>query len=32
VGCGRCIKACPVNIDVREVVRAMNTQLPERST
>jgi len=28
VGCGRCIKVCPVNIDVREVVRAMNTQPP----
>jgi ferredoxin len=35
VGCGRCVAACPVNIDVREVVRAMNArppQLPERST
>ncbi|MBF0482974.1 MAG: 4Fe-4S dicluster domain-containing protein [Desulfovibrionaceae bacterium] len=29
VGCGRCIKACPVNIDVREVVRAMNEQAPQ---
>jgi ferredoxin len=24
VGCGRCIQLCPVNIDVREVVNAMN--------
>ncbi len=24
VGCGRCIVQCPVNIDVREVVRKMN--------
>ncbi len=24
VGCGRCIKVCPVNIDVREVVKQMN--------
>jgi len=25
VGCGRCIVSCPVNIDVRDVVRDMNT-------
>jgi ferredoxin len=25
VGCGRCISLCPVNIDIREVLRAMNT-------
>jgi len=24
VGCGRCVQLCPVNIDVREVVNAMN--------
>ncbi len=24
VGCGRCITACPVNVDVREVVNLMN--------
>ncbi len=24
VGCGRCVRLCPVNIDVREVVRDMN--------
>jgi len=24
VGCGRCVQLCPVNIDVREVVRNMN--------
>jgi sulfhydrogenase subunit beta (sulfur reductase) len=32
VGCGRCIKACPVNIDIREVARAMNSErLPENA-
>lgn len=25
VGCGRCIQMCPVNIDVREVVKLMNS-------
>ncbi len=25
VGCGRCVKSCPVNIDIREVARTMNT-------
>ncbi len=25
VGCGRCIRMCPVNIDVREVVKLMNS-------
>lgn len=25
VGCGRCVKSCPVNIDIREVARIMNT-------
>ena len=25
VGCGRCVTLCPVNIDVREVVRNMNS-------
>lgn len=24
VGCGRCVEQCPVNIDIREVVRLMN--------
>lgn len=24
VGCGRCVKYCPVNIDIREVIRLMN--------
>lgn len=24
VGCGRCVKACPVNIDIREVARLMS--------
>ena len=23
VGCGRCVKYCPVNIDIREVARLM---------
>ena len=25
VGCGRCVKSCPVNIDIRQVARTMNT-------
>ncbi|MBT3176171.1 MAG: 4Fe-4S dicluster domain-containing protein [Desulfobacula sp.] len=25
VGCGRCVKSCPVNIDIREVCNIMNT-------
>ncbi len=25
VGCGRCVKSCPVNIDIREVCNTMNT-------
>ncbi len=25
VGCGRCVKFCPVNIDIREVARLMST-------
>lgn len=25
VGCGRCIKSCPVNIDIREVISLMNS-------
>jgi len=25
VGCGRCVKSCPVNIDIRQVCQAMNT-------
>lgn len=24
VGCGRCVRHCPVNIDIREVIRMMN--------
>ena len=30
VGCGRCIKACPVNIDIREVISALQ-QLEAKS-
>ncbi len=26
VGCGRCVKECPVNLDIREVVRAISTR------
>ena len=25
VGCGRCVKSCPVNIDIREVCKIMNS-------
>jgi sulfhydrogenase subunit beta (sulfur reductase) len=25
VGCGRCVKSCPVNIDIREVAKKMNS-------
>ncbi len=25
VGCGRCVKSCPVNIDIREVCKKMNS-------
>jgi len=25
VGCGRCVKSCPVNIDIREVCKMMNS-------
>ncbi|MDD9304776.1 MAG: 4Fe-4S dicluster domain-containing protein [Desulfobacter sp.] len=25
VGCGRCVKSCPVNIDIREVCQTMNS-------
>ena len=25
VGCGRCVKSCPVNIDIREVCKTMNS-------
>jgi len=25
VGCGRCVKSCPVNIDIRQVAHTMNT-------
>jgi len=24
VGCGRCIRFCPVNIDIRKICEAMN--------
>lgn len=27
VGCGRCVRFCPTNIDVREVVRRMNEEM-----
>lgn len=26
VGCGRCVTSCPVNIDIREVCRQMNSE------
>ena len=26
VGCGRCVQECPVNLDIREVVRAISTR------
>ncbi len=26
VGCGRCVRSCPTNIDVREIVRVMNEE------
>jgi ferredoxin len=26
VGCGRCVRACPVNIDIRAVCELMNRQ------
>jgi ferredoxin len=29
VGCGRCIKQCPVNIDIRKVFDLMNSYKPE---
>lgn len=28
VGCGRCVKSCPVNIDIRDVCRSMNSFNP----
>lgn len=30
VGCGRCVKSCPVNIDIREVCNIMNNYEPEK--
>ena len=30
VGCGRCIAACPVNIDIREVVHELEEKAPEK--
>jgi sulfhydrogenase subunit beta (sulfur reductase) len=30
VGCGRCITACPVNIDIREVMPEMAAKRSER--
>ncbi len=33
VGCGRCVEACPVNIDIREVAERMNSfDAPESSS
>ncbi|MGB5984788.1 MAG: 4Fe-4S dicluster domain-containing protein [Desulfobacterales bacterium] len=29
VGCGRCVRACPVNIDIRKVCATMNSYDPE---
>ncbi len=29
VGCGRCVKSCPVNIDIREVCNLMNFHEPD---
>lgn len=29
VGCGRCVKSCPVNIDIREVCNRMNSYEPQ---
>lgn len=29
VGCGRCVKKCPVNIDIREVCDTMNAYVPQ---
>ena len=29
VGCGRCIKLCPVNIDIRNVGQTMNNYQPQ---
>ncbi|MGE4298463.1 MAG: 4Fe-4S dicluster domain-containing protein [Desulfovibrionaceae bacterium] len=31
VGCGRCVRLCPVNIDVRDVVKAMNAAFKDES-
>ena len=30
VGCGRCVKHCPVNIDIREVCNTMNSYEPQK--
>ncbi|SMC49680.1 4Fe-4S dicluster containing protein [Desulfocicer vacuolatum DSM 3385] len=30
VGCGRCVKSCPVNIDIREVCNVMNAYEPQK--
>lgn len=30
VGCGRCVKSCPVNIDIREVCNIMNSYEPKK--
>jgi len=31
VGCGRCIRSCPVNIDIRRVCETMNAYDPEKA-
>lgn len=30
VGCGRCVRLCPVNIDIRQVINAMNAPAEEK--
>ncbi len=29
VGCGRCVRSCPVNLDIRETVKSLNTLTPK---
>jgi ferredoxin len=28
VGCGRCVRQCPVNIDIRSICDEMNSYVP----
>ncbi len=30
VGCGRCVKSCPVNIDIRDICNVMNAYEPQK--